>query len=170
MNKLIYLLVLINGIGASAQTSEENLWDFQKPQGGYIKLQDLLGENYYHSEEKLILAYNGSSLQDGFKTEKGLRYVYFNHGFGTYKHLSFIELNIVDSVIIQVCAYVLKDDSYYQSWKKDMQQEGFKTSDMYIKMEGKMDEYFNENVHADYVMSKDLDPNMILYSIRDKGK
>ncbi len=168
INKLICLLVMINWIGTSAQTSETNLWDFQKPQGGYIKLQDLLGENYYHSEEKLILAYNGFSLRDGFKTDKGLRYVYINLGLGNYAHLNAIELIVVDSVIIKVYAYVLNDDKYYQSWKKDMQNEGFKASDIYKKMEGSADEYFNENVHAVYVMAKDVDPYMILYSIRDK--
>lgn len=169
MKLFISLLFLFNSIILIPQDLPEEMWNFKKPQGGNIKLQDLLGKNYYDSGEKLALAFNDFSLQDGYKTEGGdLHYLYVNLGYGSYKHILSIELNVKDSTIIQVVVYVVAENNIYKSWKKHMLTSGFKTSDMFIKMEGEMDEYFNDKVHAVYVMSKDLDPFLILYSMKDK--
>lgn len=168
MKKLLCILIIIGGIHAYAQNNKNGLWDFQKPQGGFLKIQDLLGENFYISDKVLILAYNNFSLRDGYKTSKGLHYAYLNLGLASCSHIHAIEMNVVDSVIIQIAVYVKKEEKYYVSWRKDMIESGFKRGNIHTEMESEIDKYFNEKVDALYLIAEDLDPNMILYSLKEK--
>jgi len=168
MKKLLCILIIVGGIHAYAQNNKNGLWDFQKPGGDKIKIQALLGMNFYTSDEILVLSHNNFSLQDGYKTSKGLHYAYLNLGFGNYSHIHSIELNVVDSVIVQIGVYVKKEEKYYMSWKKDMEESGFTKDKIPPEMEGEVDVYFNEKYHIVYLLKKELDPNMILYGLKNK--
>jgi hypothetical protein len=160
--KNIIIGLILAGFNILNQTVEFGVWHFKNPIGDSLQLQNLISKNY--SEVSSILIYNGFNIHDTSRTEYGFHQLFLNGQIESFSHILAIELKVKDSQIIQLMAFVKTDYKYYQSWKGDMLLSGYKTSDMFINMEGKSDEFFNEDFHAVYIMSDDLNPFFILYS------
>ncbi len=158
--------ILIMGFIACSRPTEDIIWDFSTPEGDITYIQDLLGNYYLLSEEIGPLIYNGFSLAIKDTTVNTFRYVYKNRWYDHLNQILAVEISTNKVYeIIQVGIYVKAKEKYYKSWKEYMLQSGYKASDIYAKMNGDMDAYFNDSVDALILMT--VNPYLILYSDKE---
>ena len=155
--------VLILGFIACSKPKDSIRWAFHTPERDLTNIEDLLGDYYLLSPEMGILIYNGFTLAVEDTTTNTFRYVYKNRWYNHLEHILAVEIITNKAYrITQVGIYVKAETKYYQSWKKYMLRSGYETSDIYTEMNGDIDEFFNDSVHALLLMT--VNPYLILYS------